>query len=291
MSTLRAARDRAWWISAALVVSLSVACSSSSDATADDATADGAAGSEASAGSAQAGGSSKAGAPASAGTSSGKGGAPSKGSGGTTGTGGAGSGGSGVAGQAGSGGNAGKSTGSSGAGGGAGKSSGKGGSGGTSASGGAGSGGTMASGGSGGFGGDPPGVTWMQASLTEFESYPAPGSPECVQYNGCMWEGQFAALSGVQSEAWVMAHNIVAVHSKEFAKYKLHTVRLRKNGHEIDAVVYDECADSDCSGCCTENAMPSGHLLDLEKYTAQRFGVPADGQVEWRCLDCPLVWA
>jgi hypothetical protein len=55
---------------------------------------------------------------------------------------------------------------------------------------------------------------------------------------------------------------------------------------EIDVKVYDECADSDCSGCCTRNARPSGYLIDVEKYTAQRFGVEADGEVEWRCLDC-----
>ncbi|WP_437547167.1 hypothetical protein WME97_44490 [Sorangium sp. So ce367] len=46
------------------------------------------------------------------------------------------------------------------------------------------------------------------------------------------------------------------------------------------------CSDSDCSGCCTRNAQPSGYLIDIEKYTAQRFGVSASGQVEWRCLDC-----
>ena len=208
---------------------------------------------------------------------SGGSGGSSSGSGGSSGSGSSGSSGSGSSGSG--------SSGSSGSGsGGSGSSSSSGGSGGSSSK--AGSGGTPSSSG-GGAGADPAGVVWMQASLTEYESYPAPGSPECVQYSGCLYEGQFAALPGKQSEAWVMAHNIVSVHSKEFAKYELKTLRLRKNAHEIDVVVYDECADSDCSGCCTQNAKPSGHLLDLEKYTAQRFGVPADGQVEWRCLDCP----
>jgi hypothetical protein len=148
------------------------------------------------------------------------------------------------------------------------------------ASGSGGSAGTAAAGGSGAS------LSWKQASLTNFTSYPDPGSDECIKYNGCMWAGQFAAVDGKQTEAWVMAHNIVAVHSKDFATYKLKTLRLRKDGHEIDVTVYDECADSDCSGCCTENAKPSGFLIDVEKYTAERFGV-GDGQVEWACLDCP----
>jgi hypothetical protein len=126
---------------------------------------------------------------------------------------------------------------------------------------------------------------WRMASLTNFTSYPDPGSDECVKFNGCMWAGQFAGVDGTQTEAWVMAHNIVAVHSKDFAQYKLKTLRLRKDGKQIDVTVYDECADSDCSGCCTQNAKPSGFLIDVEKYTAQRFGVE-DGQVEWACLDC-----
>lgn len=177
-------------------------------------------------------------------------------------------------------GSGGSGSGGSGSGGG---SSGKGGASGASGKGGASGAGAA---GKGGAGGDPPGVVWNKASLTEFESYPDPGSEECVKYNGCTWAGQFAGVDGKQPESWVKAHNIAAVHSKDFAKYKLKTLRLRKDGHEIDVTVYDECADSDCSGCCTQNAKPSGNLIDLEKYTAQRFGVAAEGQVEWRCLDC-----
>ncbi|WP_437896310.1 hypothetical protein [Sorangium sp. So ce124] len=154
---------------------------------------------------------------------------------------------------------------------------------------GTGGGSTTGTGGSttgGGGGGGGSGVVWQTASLTEFESYPDPGSEECIEYNGCTWAGQFAALDGKQPESWVRENNIAAVHSKDFERYKLKTLRLRKNGKEIDVKVYDMCSDSDCSGCCTRNAQPSGYLIDIEKYTAQRFGVPASGQVEWRCLDC-----
>jgi hypothetical protein len=188
----------------------------------------------------------------------------------------------GKAGASGSGGSAGAS-GRGGSAGAAGKAGAAGGSGGAGS---AGKAGISGSGGSAAAGGSDANLAWKQASLTNFTSYPDPGSDECVKYNGCMWAGQFAAVDGKQTEAWVMAHDIVAVHSKDFATYKLKTLRLRKDGHEIDVTVYDECADSDCSGCCTENAKPSGFLIDIEKYTAQRFGV-GDGQVDWACLDCP----
>jgi hypothetical protein len=45
------------------------------------------------------------------------------------------------------------------------------------------------------------------------------------------------------------------------------------------------CSDSDCSGCCTQNARGPGFLSDIEKYTMQRFG-SGGGVVDWACLDC-----
>lgn len=123
-----------------------------------------------------------------------------------------------------------------------------------------------------------------KADLTWFESYPDPGSEECIKYNGCAWAGQFAAVSGKQPESWVQANNICAVHEKDFAKYKLKTLRLTQGTRTIDVKVYDMCSDSDCDGCCTENAK-SGFLIDVEKYTAERFGTRS-GTVDWTCLDC-----
>jgi hypothetical protein len=128
-------------------------------------------------------------------------------------------------------------------------------------------------------------LTFRRANLTNFESYPAPNSEECRQFNGCTWAGQFAALDGKQSKEWVKSHNIAAVHSKDFNKYKLKKLRLKKDGEQIDVTVYDMCADSDCDGCCTQNAKQTGFLIDIEKFTKQRFGVD-DGVVEWACLDC-----
>jgi hypothetical protein len=152
----------------------------------------------------------------------------------------------------------------------------------------AGSGGAKAQG--GGSAGSPTasssGLAWQKANLTNYESYPDPNSEECIEYNGCTWQGEFAALDGVQPESWVAVNNIVAVHSKDFATYKLRTLRLRQGTHELDVVVYDMCADSDCDGCCSANCASTGFLIDIEKYTMERFG-SGDGIVEWACLDCP----
>ncbi len=148
-------------------------------------------------------------------------------------------------------------------------------------SGGARAGGAVAAGGANGGAA----LQWRKANLTNYESYPAPDSEECIEYNGCTWAGQFAALDGVQSESWVKANDIIAVHEKDFAKYKLKTLRLRTGSQQIDAKVYDMCSDSDCDGCCTANSKETGFLIDIEKYSMQRFGV-GDGIVEWACLDC-----
>lgn len=129
-------------------------------------------------------------------------------------------------------------------------------------------------------------TVWHQANLTWYTSWPEPGSEECIEYNGCTWAGYFAGVEGQMTEEWVSQHNIIAVHEKDWKKYKLKTFRLRMNGSTIDAVVYDMCSDSDCDGCCTENAGEIGFLIDIEKYTRERFDGNGDGVVEWTCLDC-----
>lgn len=129
-------------------------------------------------------------------------------------------------------------------------------------------------------------TVWHQANLTWYTSWPEPGSEECIEYNGCTWAGYFAGVEGQMTEEWVSQHNIIAVHEKDWEKYKLKTFRLRMNGSTIDAVVYDMCSDSDCDGCCTENAGDIGFLIDIEKYTRERFDGNGDGVVEWTCLDC-----
>jgi hypothetical protein len=129
-------------------------------------------------------------------------------------------------------------------------------------------------------------TVWNKANLTWYTSWPEPGSEECEDYNGCTWAGWFAGLDEQQTEEWVSEHNIIAVHEKDWNTYKLKTFRLRKNGHTIDAVVYDMCSASDCDGCCTQNAGKVGFLIDIESYTRKRFNNYGSGIVEWTCLDC-----
>ena len=97
-------------------------------------------------------------------------------------------------------------------------------------------------------------TVWNKANLTWYTSWPDPGSEECIEYNGCTWAGYFAGVDGQQTEEWVSEHNIIAVHEKDWDKYKLKTFRLRQKGRTIDAVVYDMCSDEDCDGCCAKCA-------------------------------------
>jgi len=50
--------------------------------------------------------------------------------------------------------------------------------------------------------------------------------------------------------------------------------------------VLDTCGDSDCGGCCFDNADPTtGELRDIESATVGRFGT-SSGTVRWACIDC-----
>ncbi len=128
---------------------------------------------------------------------------------------------------------------------------------------------------------DDPGLEWHSANKTNYESYPDPGSEECIEYNGCEWAGQFAYCDGTMDEDWVAAKNIASV----FPSTGLvrHDLCLRSGSHTIVVTAIDTCGDSDCGGCCTENLGSADRLIDLEKYTNQRWGVE-DGPIEWADL-------
>jgi hypothetical protein len=129
---------------------------------------------------------------------------------------------------------------------------------------------------------DDPSLTWHSANKTNYESYPDPGSEECIEFNGCEWEGQFAGCDDKRPEAWVAAHNIVAAFP-DFDDLALHDLCLRRGESSIVVTVLDTCGDSDCDGCCSENQGDSEQLIDLEKYTNERWGEP-DGPIEWADL-------
>jgi hypothetical protein len=125
-------------------------------------------------------------------------------------------------------------------------------------------------------------LAWWSANKTNYTSYPDPGSEECVEYNGCLWAGEFAACDDKESEAWVSAHNIVAAFP-DFDALKLHDLCLRQGARVIVVTVLDTCGDSDCGGCCTQNRGTADELIDVESYTNERWGVP-DGPIEWADL-------
>jgi hypothetical protein len=130
---------------------------------------------------------------------------------------------------------------------------------------------------------DSPGLVWKTARKSFYTSYPDPGSVECIEFNGCMWAGMFAACPNMtKTKEWVMAHNIASVFP-DFESLKFHDLCLRSGSKTIVVTVYDQCADSDCSGCCTQNKAGNDELVDIESYTAARWGVP-DGQIQWADL-------
>ena len=151
---------------------------------------------------------------------------------------------------------------------------------------GAGGGSAGASGGSGGagtsMGCDTPGLVWKSANKTNFTSYPVPGSAECIQYSGCMYEGQFAACNQTETLDWVKMHNIVAVFP-DLKTLKLHDLCLKSGSKTIVVTAIDECGDNDCNGCCTQNKGSADELIDVESFTNDKWGVD-DGPIQWADL-------
>ena len=98
---------------------------------------------------------------------------------------------------------------------------------------------------------DQPGLVWKSAAKTNYESYPAPGSDECVKYNGCEYLGQFQACENTMPESWVKAHDIASVFPLQ--GLELHNLCLRAGGKTMVVTAIDTCSDSDCEGCCTKN--------------------------------------
>jgi hypothetical protein len=125
-------------------------------------------------------------------------------------------------------------------------------------------------------------LEWRTAHKTWYESYPDPNSEECIEYNGCFWEGQFAACEGKKEESWVAAHHIVSAFP-DFEELELHDLCLRKGSNTIVVTVIDTCSDLDCDNCCTENLGDAEQLIDMESYTNDAWGIP-DGEIEWADL-------
>jgi hypothetical protein len=117
-----------------------------------------------------------------------------------------------------------------------------------------------------------PGLVWKTANETVYESYPPPGSAECLEYSGCLYEGQFNACAKTVSKAWVQSHNVVSIFP-DLDTYRRHNLCLRddRSGKTIVVLALDTCGDSDCNGCCTRNRSSADELIDVESNTDKRF--------------------
>ncbi len=80
----------------------------------------------------------------------------------------------------------------------------------------------------------------------------------------------------------IMAYFAVRGKGPSYASLRRKFIYVRnpkKPGRVLKVQVLDTCGDSDCHGCCTENARKGGGvLLDLESYTAAC--LYGDGEVE-----------
>ena len=101
--------------------------------------------------------------------------------------------------------------------------------------------------------------------------------------------------------------NVVAVHERDWPKYKYKNVTITYQGKSADFVVGDYCADKDCDprdkNCCTRNAAEFGNpkpfLLDMDsravtktwginkpeksfkKAVQYKFGSTVNARTEW----------
>jgi hypothetical protein len=116
------------------------------------------------------------------------------------------------------------------------------------------------------------GLNWKSGNMTVYQSYPPPNSPECIQFNGCMYEGQFAYCPGqTKSAAWVQSHNVVSFFDGQNGSMADHRICIKYGNQSIVGVVLDTCSDSDCCGCCTQNQGAAAALIDVELGLDSRF--------------------
>lgn len=140
---------------------------------------------------------------------------------------------------------------------------------------------------------------WLPAVGTIYDSWPKPGSKECVDYSGCQWAGMFSstdpgpcagpcntAADGSQAqlldggsgqvccrwpEAVVKSWAMAATYDKDTALLgkTLQIMVEGVPGRTATVNVRDVCADSDCDGCCkTNTGNKAWKLIDIEKWPA-----------------------
>eukprot|EP00798_Chlamydomonas_sp_ICE-L_P023707 gene23707-9249_t len=134
---------------------------------------------------------------------------------------------------------------------------------------------------------------WSPAVGTIYDSWPKPGTVECVDYSGCHWAGQFSTVTagpakgpcapgakmlnggtGVVECRWpeetVRSWSMASTYSRDpsLLQKKLE-VMVEGSTKVVTVQVLDVCADSDCEGCCKSNTGDrKWKLIDLEKWAA-----------------------
>eukprot|EP00882_Tetradesmus_deserticola_P031452 GHRQ01035564.1.p1 GENE.GHRQ01035564.1~~GHRQ01035564.1.p1 ORF type:complete len:369 (+),score=117.10 GHRQ01035564.1:314-1420(+) len=140
---------------------------------------------------------------------------------------------------------------------------------------------------------------WLPAVGTVYDSWPKPGTKECIDYSGCQWAGMFSridpgpcggpcstAADGSQAqqldggnrqvccrwpEAVVKGWSMAATYDQDDALLgsTLQVMLEGAPGRTTTVNVRDVCADSDCDGCCKANTgTKAWKLINIEKWPA-----------------------
>ena len=134
---------------------------------------------------------------------------------------------------------------------------------------------------------------WKVASGTIYDSWPKPGSEECVDYSGCEYAGQFSRIDGgeqkcccINGARWldggsgdfacrfpplkVKTMRVAATYDRDSSLLgKKVRVRVAGRPTVVTANVLDVCNDADCDGCCKLNSSNKRFkLIDLEAQVA-----------------------
>lgn len=132
------------------------------------------------------------------------------------------------------------------------------------------------------------------ASGTIFDSWPKPGTTECIDYSGCKWAGMFSTIDGGSQKccckngaAWLNGGNgnyncrispakvkqmqVAATWDQDAGLLgkQLRVLVATNPSKRVTANVKDVCNDDDCDGCCSVNSSNGRYkLLDLEAQVA-----------------------
>ncbi|KAG2491580.1 hypothetical protein HYH03_010147 [Edaphochlamys debaryana] len=154
---------------------------------------------------------------------------------------------------------------------------------------------------------------WFPAVGTIYDSWPKPGSKECVDYSGCQWAGQFFKIDGgsgpcINGAQWldggngdyacrfpestVRSWSIAATYMLDDRLLGRKLQVMVENRPAVTTVVNvrDVCSDDDCDGCCAANTGgATWRLIDIEKWPASTLlGFnPSSGSFDINNVDIP----